>query len=149
MSVYPHEHGLGGRFEADQLADLGDFAARYTPGRDEVFSVRDEHGLIASAAVDGGSPDSAANDEPAHARLRWVLVAPRARGRGLGAQLMAEALAVVDAPPARPAWLTTFDGLQTARRLYERRGFVMSHSWSDERWGRALTIQRFDRPIAR
>ncbi|MEO0762344.1 MAG: GNAT family N-acetyltransferase, partial [Pseudomonadota bacterium] len=140
MAVYPAEHAVAGQFEADQLADLADFAARHDEARDALFSAWDSDGLIGCTVVDGTDTTGPAG----WARLRWVLVAHRARGSGLGRRLMARALETVDRAPARGLWLTTFSGLDAARRLYEANGFALVEAWPDTRWGRPLTVQRFE-----
>ncbi|MEM9783518.1 MAG: GNAT family N-acetyltransferase [Pseudomonadota bacterium] len=139
--LYAEEHGLGPGFESYQLEQLGRFLAGYDPGRDAVLSAADDRGLMASLVVDGAPhPEGSAA-----LRIRWVLLAPRARGLGLGSRLMDRAIAFID-DAGCASWLSTFAGLDTARGLYERRGFRLSEEIESAAWDRPLVMQRFDRP---
>ena len=42
------------------------------------------------------------------------------------------------------AYLTTFAGLDAARRLYEEIGFTLTSEHADTTWGVPLNEQRFD-----
>ena len=55
--------------------------------------------------------------------LKRIYVAPVAQGGGLGARLMAEALAWLERDGPRRLWIGVFSGNLGARRLYERQGF--------------------------
>ena len=55
--------------------------------------------------------------------LKRIYVAPVAQGGGLGARLMAEALAWLERDGPRRLWIGVFSGNLGARRLYERAGF--------------------------
>ena len=55
--------------------------------------------------------------------LKRIYVAEGAQGGGLGARLMAEALAWLERDGPRRLWIGVFSGNLGARRLYERQGF--------------------------
>jgi ribosomal protein S18 acetylase RimI-like enzyme len=57
------------------------------------------------------------------AHLRWFVVDPGHRGRGLGSALLAEALAFARASGYRRVELETFSELTGAARLYRAAGF--------------------------
>jgi len=56
--------------------------------------------------------------------VRLLAVAPAGRGRGIGAALMREYVLRARKRGARALSLHTTDMMQTARRMYERMGFV-------------------------
>lgn len=56
--------------------------------------------------------------------VRLLAVAPAARGRGVGAALMAECVRRARAAGAAALGLHTMDMMQAARRMYARMGFV-------------------------
>jgi predicted N-acetyltransferase YhbS len=58
--------------------------------------------------------------------VRLLAVAPAGRGRGVGAALMQECVGRARKSGARVLSLQTTDLMQTARRMYERMGFVRS-----------------------
>jgi ribosomal protein S18 acetylase RimI-like enzyme len=60
---------------------------------------------------------------PTRARLRWFVVDPAQRGRGLGRTLLDEVLRFVRASGYRRVELETFSELTGAAHLYRRAGF--------------------------
>jgi hypothetical protein len=44
-------------------------------------------------------------------------------------------------------YLNTFAGLDAARRLYERAGFVLTQQQTDTTWGIPVEEQRFERVL--
>jgi GNAT superfamily N-acetyltransferase len=78
------------------------------------------------------------------ARLRWFIVDDAARGSGAGALLMQAAMDFARQAGYRRLYLTTFAGLDAARHLYERHGFVLTAESRDDHWGAAVNEQRFD-----
>ncbi|MGF1554460.1 MAG: GNAT family N-acetyltransferase [Paracoccaceae bacterium] len=137
-AYYAPAHGLGRVFEARVAAGLGAFFERYDPERDLTLSAWAGDELLGSVTVDGADAGAA--------RLRWFVVAEAARGGGLGRGLLDAALAFVDRPPGRACTLTSFAGLDAARRLYERAGFRLEHEAPATSWGPTLSEQRFRRP---
>jgi ribosomal protein S18 acetylase RimI-like enzyme len=61
---------------------------------------------------------------PEYASIRTLAVAPRARGRGVGAALMDACVARARTDGAPALWLYTTDVMRSAIALYERLGFV-------------------------
>jgi GNAT superfamily N-acetyltransferase len=116
-------------------AELGGFAASLPQAHSRLFTALDEAGQVQGAiALDGRAWPVA--------RLRWFIVAEQARG-GLGRRLLGEALAVARAQRATRLWLTSFAGLDAARRLYEQAGFVLESEAPDDGWGVRVTGQVF------
>lgn len=129
---------LGAAFEAKVAEALGEWITRYDARRDIILHARDEAGLLGSISLDGtGYPMEGS-------RIRFFILADRARGTGLGQRLLAELLDFARASGQRKLWLTTFRGLDAARHLYERAGFRLAGEEQDETWGRLLHEQRFE-----
>lgn len=137
---YAEHWGFGAFFEAKVARELAEFAARRAPD-DLCLIAADGEGLCGSLILDLHDPASQGRG----AHLRWFIVAERARGTGLGGRLMAEATAHVDAREGGSAWLTTFAGLDAARRLYERHGFVLAAEAEGAAWGVTVREQEFRR----
>jgi len=84
------------------------------------------------------------DDHPGWAKLRWFLVEKHARGQGLGARLLDEAIRFSRAVGYKGVFLWTVNDLDAARRLYEKAGFTLAEekaepcpwaSWGHEqRW---------------
>ena len=132
---YARDWRFGRYFEAKVATELGELLGRLDPGRDGFWIASEDGEVLGGVAIDG-SGDSA--------RLRFFIVDDSSRGRGLGERLMGKALDFCRAAGHRHVFLTTFAGLDAARRLYERHGFVLTEERPDRTWGVEMTEQRFD-----
>lgn len=146
---YAKDWGLGAAFEAKVAAALGEWMGRYNPARDLILLAQDDAGPLGSISVDGSQRGEAQKGNAA-ARIRFFILAPRARGLGIGRRLLGEAMAFISGHGFEHAYLTTFRGLDPARKLYEDFGFTLTHEALDTSWGQPLHEQRFDwhKPIA-
>jgi ribosomal protein S18 acetylase RimI-like enzyme len=141
-AFYAREWGFGPFFEAKVAREMGDFLLRYDPARDRLFRAEDDADggrFLGSLTVDGGDPELAEGD----AHLRWFIVADGARGRGVGGALMRAGLDFLAEAGFRSCFLSTFAGLDAARRLYESAGFVLAGEAEAESWGARVCEQRF------
>jgi ribosomal protein S18 acetylase RimI-like enzyme len=126
---------------------MGAFLQRHAPATDRLFRAEDEGDggrFLGSLTVDGGDPDLAAGV----AHLRWFIVADGARGRGVGGALMRAGLDFLAEAGFRSCFLTTFAGLDAARRLYEGAGFVLAGEAEAGSWGTRVVEQRFTLDLA-
>lgn len=135
---YARAWSFGLPFEAKVAAELGAFLGRMQAGEDLFLTAYDGDDLAGSITVDASGGGSAG------AHLRWYIVSDRARGSGLGGLLMDRAMRFCD-ERGLPVWLTTFAGLDAARRLYERHGFVLAGECADDQWSGGVREQRFER----
>ena len=83
-SLYAAEYGLDHTFEGYVAAGIGEFAQKYDANKD-YFAVAELDGTIVGAIAIVGQSDQTA-------QLRWFLVDPDARGRGLGKRLLRDAV---------------------------------------------------------
>ncbi len=113
--LYFEERGWGERFEAL----VAQIAAAFLNN----FDKRRERCWIAE--MDGGPVGCvfAVKDSKSVAKLRLLLVEPRARGRGLGQQLVEECIAFCRANGFRKLVLWTQSNLAAARAIYAKTGF--------------------------
>ncbi|MEW5424179.1 GNAT family N-acetyltransferase [Amorphus sp. 3PC139-8] len=139
MAYYAPTWGFGAAFESALAREMGDFMARLDPARDLFLTAYDrENHLVGTITVDG---ENATDDG---ARVRWFVVSEAARGHGLGKRLMAEAIHFLHARDYPRAYLTTFEGLDTARTLYERNGFRLVEGGAATAWSGDVRSQRFE-----
>jgi GNAT superfamily N-acetyltransferase len=134
---YADGYGLDNRFEAfvaRSVAEIALVLAR-DPEAGRVWLADDEAGLAGCIAV--------TRERAGLGRLRWFLVARRARGTGLGRQLLSEALAY-----ARERFhsieLATFSDLTAAAHLYRSAGFELRDSAPQHDWGREIELQHYE-----
>lgn len=119
---YAREWTFGPRFEIVLAERMAALFARNDTERDRVFHVDGADGhLLGTLTIDGSDPALAKG----HVTLRAFVVAGSARGQGLGTALMTEAMAFLDARGTTRCTLSTFAGLDAARRLYESVGFQL------------------------
>jgi GNAT superfamily N-acetyltransferase len=141
---YATHHGFGHHFEAVLCTGLGDFLSSYDPSRDRLLHAWADGACIGGLAVDGGTAPS----QGADAKLRWFIVAPSIQQRGVGHTLMHESLLFCSEAGHRTVLLETFRGLEAARVLYERHGFVLQSEAETRRWGPPVMEQVFIRETA-
>ena len=136
---YAKHWGFGPVFECRVARGLADIVERADAARDGFWIADDGTGIVGSVAIDG----HAAGDEGA--RLRFFLVDEGRQGRGIGQRLLDEALAFCDRGGRPRVFLWTFAGLDTARALYESRGFRLVDEHADTQWGTPVREQKFVR----
>ncbi|MDP2788851.1 MAG: GNAT family N-acetyltransferase, partial [bacterium] len=78
------------------------------------------------------------------ARLRWFIVGSGYSGTGIGSALMEKALGFCRDAGHGKVFLWTFKGLDTARKIYEKCGFVLADEYEDGAWGNRITHQKFE-----
>ena len=138
---YAASHGLGQVFEARVARDIGDLLLRFDPDRDFHRTARINGRLLASITIDGhGYPD---------AHLRCFIVAPEARGRGLGRRLLAEAIDFCRQHGFSRIYLWTLAGLEPAGQLYRDAGFTLVEEHPGEQWGKRLVEQVLEMHLPR
>lgn len=138
-AIYYHEHwGFGRFFEIKVATELAAFLERYDEGRDAIWFARAAGRVQGSIAIDG----CRAAHEGAH--LRWFIVSDALRGGGVGARLIDKAIRFCRQSGFPRVYLWTFEGLDAARRLYERSGFSLVEQRKGRQWGTEVNEQRFE-----
>lgn len=77
-------------------------------------------------------------------QLRWFLVDPSQRGRGLGRRLLDTALGYARSRGLHSVFLWTIAGLAPAHHLYLQAGFTLTENRPGRHWGIDVVEQRFD-----
>ena len=135
--LYSAEYGWNAEFEALVARIVADYAQQHDPAREAVWI----------AEVDGapGGCVLCVREDQDVARLRLLLVEPRARGLRLGARLVGECIAFARGAGYRELTLWTNDNLVHARRIYERVGLELvdeepHQSFGDDLVGQTWTL---------
>ena len=138
--LYAEEYGFDHGFEAYVAETVAEFGRLARPGLDRLWVAERDGRLVGSIAIVGR--------EDASAQLRWFLVDPDARGRGLGRHLIGEALTFCRAAGCRSVYLWTVTGLDAAARLYVAAGFRKTETKPPATvWGVNLAEERYDRDL--
>lgn len=134
--LYAREYGLGPIFEAYVAETLAELGKRDTPDRDRLWLAERDGRLVGSIGIVGR--------EGGAAQLRWLLVAPEARGQGLGQRLLDAALAFCRDGGCASVYLWTISILPTAAAMYRRVGFRKTAETGPSWWGREVIEERYD-----
>lgn len=141
---YAESHGFGPAFEAKVAHDLGGFLARLDPARGDHFAALldaatgEARASVALDATEPGLPDGVGH-------LRWFILSPALRGRGLGRALLGGALDAARAAGLHRVFLWTLDGLPAAAHLYGQAGFAETERLdAGSQWGRPTVELRMD-----
>jgi GNAT superfamily N-acetyltransferase len=121
--------------------ELAAFLTRLDTATDRIWLALSGKEVVGSIVVDGGEP--AARQLGAHIRL--FIVDDRFQGQGVGRDLMQRAVDFCDGAGYRRSYLTTFEGLDDARRLYEGFGYTLVEAQRDRTWGVEVNEQIFER----
>jgi GNAT superfamily N-acetyltransferase len=139
---YAATNGFGLAFEAKVAGDMAEFFRRFDPERDYFRSLRRDRRTLGSIAIDS-SPGSGV------AWLRWFVIAPEARGGGLGRRLLQDALAFCRQRGFAKVYLETLAGLDAAAHLYAECGFQCVETVLTGQWGPPATEHHYELHLAR
>jgi GNAT superfamily N-acetyltransferase len=138
---YSAHWGFGLFFEAMVAAELAALMSRFHERTDRIWLVVSGDDIVGSLIVDGGEPE--APKLGAHIRLFFLDEA--FQGQGIGRNLMQRAIDFCDGFPYARSYLTTFAGLDHARKLYDGAGYRLVQEHRDRTWGVEVNEQLFER----
>ncbi len=78
------------------------------------------------------------------AQLRWLIVDPSARRKGIAKKLIEEALFFVRQKEYSDIFLWTIDYLNAARNLYADAGFTLAETKEIHVWGKVLNEEKWE-----
>jgi GNAT superfamily N-acetyltransferase len=135
-AYYARDWGFDHRYEGVVAADMGAFLARYDPEWDFIRLARLDGRVAGGIVID--------SLDRKLAQLHWFILSDELRGMGVGGQLIGAAMDFIREKGFPGVYLTTFQGLDAARRLYEKAGFTLTEEQEDATWGRSVMEQGFD-----
>lgn len=135
-ALYASEYGWDETFEGFVAALVADFVRTHDPRRERCW-IAERAGAVAGSVFVTRADDTVA-------RLRMLYVEPAARGLGIGARLVEEAIAFARHAGYRTLRLWTNDILVAARRLYRAAGFVLVGEEAHRSFGRDLVGQTWE-----
>jgi GNAT superfamily N-acetyltransferase len=137
--LYAEEYGWDITFEAAVAEIAAAFIRNYDPARERCLMAEIGGRIAGSATV--------VRLDDATAKLRIVYVEPWARGYGLGERLVGDCMDFARDAGYRHMKLWTNDVLTSARRLYERLGFVLVESKPHRSFGADLVGEIWERAL--
>ena len=134
--LYAEEYGWDERLEAVAAEIVAAFLRNFDPERERCWiAERDGERLGCVMLV---------KETARTARLRLLLVEPRARGLGIGARLVDECVAFARAAGYRQITLWTHTVLAAARRIYQGAGFRLVKTWHHDEFGKTLESESWE-----
>lgn len=112
------------------------FITEFKPDRDRCWVAEKGRRILGAVFV--------VEDDTDTAKLRMLYVEPDARGEGLGAKLVGEAVNFARQAGYRRLTLWTNDNLTAARRIYEKADFQLVSQEQHESFGHKLTGQYWE-----
>ncbi len=123
-------------FEIQEGLELSGFMGRFDPTRDGLWAATAGERFAGAVVIDGLLKDRHG------ARLRWFIVSPEYQGRGLGWNLIQRAVGFCRERKHPRIFLRTVEGLEAARALYLKAGFVLVESHPVVQWGRTDLVEQ-------
>ncbi|MFE7166196.1 GNAT family N-acetyltransferase [Streptomyces sp. NPDC057616] len=133
-ALYASEFGWNADYEGLVARIVADFAEDHDPHLERVWIAEHDGRPV-------GCVMCVRDDAPATARLRLLLVEPDARGLGIGDRLVGAVIDFARGVGYRELVLWTNDVLASARRIYQRHGFVLVGEKPHRSFGKDLNGQ--------
>jgi DNA-binding MarR family transcriptional regulator/GNAT superfamily N-acetyltransferase len=134
--LYAREYGWTEPFEGLCAQIVADFANNNDPKRERYW--------IAEMNGENVGTVMLVKDSEEVARLRLLLVDPKARGLGLGAWLVDECVRFARVAGYKKIMLWTHSVLTAARHVYEKAGFTLTSSEPRHTWGKDVVAEFWD-----
>jgi GNAT superfamily N-acetyltransferase len=137
-NLYSREYGLDSTFEGHVAASVARAAIRGFPTeRERIWLVEGVAGIQGSLAL--------TDEGDGEGTVRWFVLDPSLRGRGLGRRLVGELMDAAELIGFDRLSLETFSELTVAARIYRSHGFELVSADPAPRWGREeITYQRYE-----
>jgi DNA-binding MarR family transcriptional regulator/GNAT superfamily N-acetyltransferase len=129
-ALYSEEYGLNDRMESYVAEVVAKFLREYNPAREHCW-IADQDGMPIGSVFLVSESDEVA-------RLRLLLVEPKARGLGVGRRLVEECIRFARQAGYREITLWTHSILTAARRIYAATGFEIADTEEHDEFGPTL-----------
>jgi DNA-binding MarR family transcriptional regulator/N-acetylglutamate synthase-like GNAT family acetyltransferase len=137
--LYAEEYGWDEQFEALVAQIVADFITHYKPERERCWIAEMNGEIVGSVFVVQASETEA--------KLRLLLVEPKARGFGLGTRLVEECIRFSRRRGYKKLVLWTNNVLGAARHIYEKTGFKLVAQEAHHSFGHDLIGETWELPL--
>lgn len=132
-ALYPAEYGWDNHIEALTAEIVAGFLKNFDPARERCWIAEMDGEPVGSIFL--------VRDNDAVARVRLLIVDPRARGLGIGRRLVEEAVAFARKAGYSSVTLWTHKVLTAARMIYVKAGFKLVEEWVHDEFGKPETSE--------
>ena len=136
MPSYTHKNTAGPNRLKACARIVADFANKNDPKRERCW-IAEVNGENVGCVI-------LVEDSDEVARVRLLLVDPKARGLGLGARLVDECVRFSRAAGYKKVTLWTHAVLTAARHIYEKAGFTLTSSEPRHTWSKDVVAEFWD-----
>ena len=134
--LYAREYGFNHQFDAYVANGMGKFIESFNPEKEHLWIAEADGTIVGSVAIVHARENTA--------QLRWLIVDPAARRRGIAKKLLEEALVFVRQKEYTKVMLWTIDLLHAARNLYADAGFTLAETKESRVWGKVLNEEKWE-----
>jgi DNA-binding MarR family transcriptional regulator/N-acetylglutamate synthase-like GNAT family acetyltransferase len=134
--LYAQEYQWTEPFEGVCAQIVADFANKFDPERERCWIAEMNGENIGCVFL--------AKESATVARIRLLLVDPKARGLGLGKRLVDECISFARGAGYKKITLWTHSVLTAARHIYREAGFTLTRSEKHKSWGRPVVSEYWD-----
>jgi DNA-binding MarR family transcriptional regulator/GNAT superfamily N-acetyltransferase len=142
--VYGQEYGWGGPFEAMCARIVADFGEKFDAAWEQGWLAELDGERVGCVLLVKDKPGEA---KPKVARIRLLLLDPKARGLGLGRKLVEACVEFSKARGYKRITLWTHSDLTAARAIYAKLGFVKTGEEAHDSWGKPVTSEFWDKDL--
>ena len=135
--LYAQEYGWGDPFEGLCAQIVADFVNKFDAKVERCW-------IVEMNGENVGCVMLVKDDVAGVARIRLLLVDPKARGLGLGAKLTNECVSFAREVGYQKITLWTHSILTAARHCYEKAGFTLTSSEKRHTWGKDVVAEFWD-----
>jgi DNA-binding MarR family transcriptional regulator/GNAT superfamily N-acetyltransferase len=135
--IYAQEYGWTDPFEGLCAQIVADFVNKYDAKLERCW-------IAEMNGENVGCVMLVKDDVPGVARIRLLIVDPKARGLGLGHRLTDECVKFARATGYKKITLWTHSILKAARHTYEKAGFKLTGSEKHQSWGKPVVSEYWD-----
>lgn len=136
--LYAQEYGWDEQFEALAADIVAKFIQQFDPKRERCW-IAEKDGENVGSVFLVKHPE-----REGVAKLRLMLVEPKARGMGIGTRLVQECVRFAQRVGYRTVTLWTNDVLHAARHIYAKEGFTLLHSEKHHSFGHDLVGETWE-----